>query len=758
MPLAPQFSLSLELASILPIKSALSYTASTVVSLARELKRSGSDLLVEEDLAAIFGRGKIVPSVENHFKDVVKIASIESLHPGSEIILDAGPGATVRRALKDRYYMATVLQLSFLGSMHETTRLASVLVECMNKRFDQGVEGATPDPDYDGILATLQACLSQTSQFSWDMMRELVESKFENSRSWLELQQSPLKRLSTNTLLAVMDYLYLVQSLPENRLIMIDNQMGVVPIIIWAHCILGLRVLVQNSPDGDISWGSAGNPQVIIRWSKDWLLFEDELVAQPTVFLLDGDMNVVLKEIPDENEVVKLEGEERHRLEGYGTLFLRRLLNRFSIVVEDHAVYQETAQFAVAFAIVVSRVMRRIPFQHEEGSTVPRQCYQHTEIWQIKESSQVLFDGIPLDWGAIAGYGEEGITAEDGSWRIPPAARTYLENIKRMDKHIYNKGALISDIKRMASWILAFAQVVDVKSCGQMPLIVDPENLYCPGIMVWSGKDPIDMSSKIWFSRIIVMLIGQTTGRVLVGSGNRLVLVSERGWSLFFSNLGDNDPGTVNCASLSIKRGVPTNTRTQERRYQISDAPRISPPAPPKGPAPVPWVIEKSGSYIPRCFTPVTKRIEHYSSRSKDFWLSIRYDVEEVWPEGVKRYSLYASPRQFHEALWGVVKTEPCEHPENDERQELDLGVVTVKGLHWTLESGTENKRICVCLVKGDSRARWLVIAGIITDLGKDENVPEGLERQVMLRCAGCCVGCAVKSASSMKGKWLVIL
>jgi hypothetical protein len=103
--------------------------------------------------------------------------------------------------------MATVLQLSFLGSMHETTRLASVVVGCMNKRFDLGVEGATPDPDYDGILATLQACLSQTSHFSWDMLRELVESKFKKSRSWLELRRSPLKRLSPNTLLAAMDYL-----------------------------------------------------------------------------------------------------------------------------------------------------------------------------------------------------------------------------------------------------------------------------------------------------------------------------------------------------------------------------------------------------------------------------------------------------------------------------------------------------------------------------------------------------------------------
>jgi hypothetical protein len=102
----------------------------------------------------------------------------------------------------------------------------------------------------------------------------------------------------------------------------------------------------------------------------------------------------------------------------------------------------------------------------------------------------------------------------------------------------------------------------------------------------------------------------------------------------------------------------------------------------------------------------VAKRTEHYSSKSKDFWLSIRYDIVESWPEGVKKYSLYASHRQFHEALWLVVKTEPCAHAQYPrQREELDLGVVTVKGFDWTAESGTENHRVCGCLVMGDSRA-----------------------------------------------------
>jgi hypothetical protein len=277
--------------------------------------------------------------------------------------------------------------------------------------------------------------------------------------------------------------------------------------------------------------------------------------------------------------------------------------------------------------------------------------------------------------------------------------------------------------------------------------------------MLWDGQKPIDMPSDMWFSRIIHMLVGQTSGKVSVGSGNRLFLISERGWSLFYSNMGDNDPSTVNCESLSIKRGVPTNIRTKERRYQISDAPRIQPPAPPKGPAPSPWIVEEAGSYIPRCFTPVTKRTEHYTSRSNDFWLAIRYDVKETWPEGVKTYSIYASPRQFHEALWGVVKTTNFTHlSEVVESIELDLGVVTVKGFAWTAEMFTKNHRICVCLVKGDSRARWLAISGIIRDTDEAENIPKGLSRQIMLRSEKCCVRCAVQSGSVKDGNWLVIL
>jgi hypothetical protein len=130
-------------------------------------------------------------------------------------------------------------------------------------------------------------------------------------------------------------------------------------------------------------------------------------------------MNIFLETSLEGNEFVQLVGEERHRLAGYGTTFLRRTFLRTSIVADGHVIYSETAQFAIAFAIAIARILRRVPFQDRRDPIVPSECYGNTEIWQIKDSSQVLFEGIQLDWGMIEGY-VGGIGTESESWRIPP--------------------------------------------------------------------------------------------------------------------------------------------------------------------------------------------------------------------------------------------------------------------------------------------------------------------------------------------------
>lgn len=131
------------------------------------------------------------------------------------------------------------------------------------------------------------------------------------------MDHSPLKSLPPNLLLGVMDYFYLIQSLPEDRFVLVASQKGVVPIIVWGHYILGLTVLVNGSPDGDVMFGRSGGPQIIIKWSSaprnPTNQFENWLSAS-MIYLPDANQEIVLKTEPVDNESTRIGGQECHRL------------------------------------------------------------------------------------------------------------------------------------------------------------------------------------------------------------------------------------------------------------------------------------------------------------------------------------------------------------------------------------------------------------------------------------------------------------
>ena len=242
-----------------------------------------------------------------------------------------------------------------------------------------------------------------------------------------------------------------------------------------------------------------------------------------------------------------------------------------------------------------------------------------------------------------------------------------------------------------------------------------------------------------------------------------IFLTCAQGWSLFYSSIGDHDPEELRGDMVCIKQGVPTNVRTGKRKYRIVDAPSM------EKSHRTPKIFEKTGSYVPRCMTKVTKRTEHYSTRSDEFWLSIRFDVEEIdfetrtatQREGlVQRYSLYGSYSQFIRGLCGLIRTAPCTHrKEIDGPLALDLDAETAVGLDWSFCSDLFDENwICIGLVKGDARARWLVVYSSASTA----DVNNIGTQQWVLRCDGCCANCAVKFAPSWigqgMGRRLVIL
>jgi hypothetical protein len=211
--------------------------------------------------------------------------------------------------------------------------------------------------------------------------------------------------------------------------------------------------------------------------------------------------------------------------------------------------------------------------------------------------------------------------------------------------------------------------------------------------------------------------------------------------------IGDNDPSDVKSQLICVRRGIPSNHRG-ERKSKIRDAEWLG------GNCPGAKIRDEGEEiYRPRCDFEIFNREEYYASRNKEFWLSLRMDIRKT--EAVNGYTWddYTSYRELHDALWeiDIIESEFCNHPVKSlETARLGMEFATFSGFSWhvTDESNEIPQRICVCLTKGDWRARWLAIRYFHDDP----------RRRVLLRGTGCCEDCALDSAVSFPGKWILLL
>jgi hypothetical protein len=143
MPFSSQFSLSLELTNLIPIPRRITDRVSAGVSeLLNAIVRSGSDPETERLTMEVFGRNTIERGMERTFREVTQFSTKRTIWQQSlEIVLDAGAGPTLQRALESREYLATVIQLSMLSWCHDSDRLAEALAGSMRRRM----EGAPPE-------------------------------------------------------------------------------------------------------------------------------------------------------------------------------------------------------------------------------------------------------------------------------------------------------------------------------------------------------------------------------------------------------------------------------------------------------------------------------------------------------------------------------------------------------------------------------------------------------------------------------------
>jgi hypothetical protein len=338
---------------------------------------------------------------------------------------------------------------------------------------------------------------------------------------------------------------------------------------------------------------------------------------------------------------------------------------------------------------------------------------------------------------------------------LPKSVRLYMEKLEQAGQTKFGISHLMFSL---TSLVLVFSHVINVNQCSALPIRVGKLPQLCSDdeLTVEPGDSlgTLRVDSHTIFGAIVGLLVGNSFHQGENGDHEHAFLFSDFGWSVSLDCIGDKDPSDVKVHLISVRRGIPTNQRG-ERKNKIRDAEQLGGHCPG-----LRLKDEGVEMYRPRCDLRVVDRTEYYGSRNKEFWFSLRLDI----PKGVKAgkkdsingcvYDDYTSYRALHDALWDVdivLDGEKCHHSVKSlQTARLGVEIATISGWPWYIADERDEipQRVCICLTKNDSRARWLAIRYFI-------DYPK---RRVALRGTECCEDCALDTIIALPGQWVLIL
>lgn len=753
MPFQNQFSLTLELTRIAPVGLLLSKAGQALMGLARDLQNSGSDIVIEEDLANIFGRCRISPIMASSFKTVILKSCGTPTLLDSGIALVSGAGPTVARAIQESPYYATIIQTSLLMSVHEKRALAHAIHETM----ERNQEGAPPDniprapPTTNGILFVLRAIEEQTSAYGWSGHLLAVSEMLPPVVRSLAVQAIPQAVLA-----GALNMFPMVTSLPSDRLIYIQGSLGMCTIIVWAHHVLGLTVLVKTNkvPVTDVKFGglTEGDEQIIIDTHC-------EQFSTPCITLLDACKEELFR-LSAEPDDPRLDSCFKIPAKDYGTFI-------FSNFNEDLSASDERLRASVLHEMsLVSASFAFILAQHLVTNS-RRETRWIVSNQSLLSSARFLFDST-LSEASIMEYVSSYSSRPLDHMLAPPTSvlswiRSGEEKLKALPASAANEhkkekwGDLVYGARILSCLVLALAHVRDLEACDKLPLngSYAAETLgYAPfaqQLEEWTGTEDIAVNEDTWLNIISLLMTGHRFGADSYDIFEDMALskpkpifrntclISDKGWSLYIPTFGAADPFLMDRDRIHISKGVPC--RNGVYKHEIIDGPsqKMTHEA-------ADWILINGAGDTA---TLARSSQVHFQpslcgDREDTFVVTIRL-ADQVDTHTLVRRTGY---REFYSSLCNVNKTRQCKHPSNKtDKLILSPGCSTVEGFR---DDSERAGKVTICLTSGNRAARWRAI--IATACEPPPNV------RICLRGRDCCYACAIDQVAKEPGKWFLIL
>ena len=737
MPLSSQFSLSVELTKLIPCGPLATVVGRGFLNLLRELQTSGSDLVTEEDLAAILGRNRIEPRFESTFRTAVNHSVIHRVADIAELMIEAGAGPTVRRSLKEPVYFSTVLQLSLLTYTHELTSLSKGLAQALERRARDAGQ-AEPPPRYDALKGTLRACREQTSGFMWELFLAAVDEQIKH----IVICESPpdTRPIPVSVLQALLDAFTAVQYLPEARLIHITSSDGAATVVVWAHHVLGLTVVVESSK-GLVRFGDG----------PESVYFDCDLTSKPRDVhfraSLLNETNDLLFSIDKSFEDVTLDPVLRHPLRGYG---LKRL-DRGNKEVVPGIVYA-----VVTSCLAIGQEEIAMNFRGPEACGLGKSiCPKPEKMIQV---ACMLFPGHEHEITAIDPQADLPCLARS-DWSIgalPPELARHVQERK------IRLGSLRKEVLDLSRLTLILSMVDNIEACEGLSLDMysfEGEEGYSalkqpqPGEL--AAKPRMKMpDARQAFETLAVLLRGKDFPKV-DDDIQQAAVISAWGWTICMGSVLANDPSELN-PGIAVTQGVPM--RDGERKRLVVDThvryPIIRPEYDGAKPHLGNWAAAASpGDHLALSTWTKSKKMRYFIAPSDSAFEVMKVYACHALSNPEISWDLRIGFHEMQQLHWDTYHLFACEHTAKLEQ------VLTLPDDTWAFRGFTKPERtldaarqvrnpylqckegsVHVGLVAGDVSARWILLR---THWSGGPN--HDLVKKEFLRGRDCCFDCAIR-------------
>ena len=388
------------------------------------------------------------------------------------------------------------------------------------------------------------------------------------------------------------------------------------------------------------------------------------------------------------------------------------------------------------------------------------------------KAAKVIFSGIKQNPAGVASYVDFLANSGLDDTNIPANFQNHIKKARERDASLPHAKTFLKRVRYLARVVSLFACVVDVESCAEMPIMMDIGLVEMEMEVISACRNPKGHSMiapQTTFFGLVQLLSADTLQTRSYYSATEsynensypLFLCSDFGWSIFLDVVGDKDPEDVKPHLIHIKKGVPTDARTNERKLQISDSPKFEaqhqrvyriPPA-------------NTKAIVPHAIAEITKRTEFWTTRPQRFEMMLIMTVTPTKHSPLEQFGMQPeqdtiSYRSMHNNVWETYVTPACDHPsQTPSKTALQLAPDAIAIWGWSnaaeaQESGPYPQRVVIFLTRGDPRVRWLAVHNAIRT-GPAELCDR---REAMLRSRDCCDQCALEHVFSLPGRWTLIL